>query len=934
MLALIMMLGVVSVGAQQQMPKIPADPNVRIGKLENGLTYYIRHNEYPKGQADYYIAQKVGSILENDDQQGLAHFLEHMCFNGTVNFPGKTLINYLESIGVKFGADLNAYTSIDETVYNISNVPTTREGIADSCLLMLHDWADGLLLEGDEIDDERGVIHEEWRTRRNAQMRMLEDKVLPDLYPKSKYSHRMPIGLMEIVDNFPHKVLRDYYEKWYRPDQQGIVVVGDIDVDKIEAKIKELFSPIKMPENAAERVYEVPAMINEPIISIATDKEASNTSIMLMYKHEKFPNQYKEYVPYMVQDFAKNMIATMLNSRLAEISQQANPPFIGAGAYDGDYLISKTMGAFNVNAMAAENGQDKAFMSVYREVKRARDFGFTASEYERAKADYLKGLEGVYKERAKQQNSFYVKQYVRNFIDNDPIPSIETEYQLMNMIVPQLPIEAINQVMAQISDEKNLAVVFMMPEKEGVDVPTVADVEKMMAEVNAEKLEPYKDTVSDEPLLSKLPEGGKIVATDNGAFGSKVYQLSNGAKIIVKKTDYKDDEVRMYAFAEGGKSLFPTKDIVDVDMMSTIAALGGYGNFSKIDLGKVLAGKNLSVTADLDQMKATVSGYCVPSDFEDFMQMTYLEFTAPRKDMEAFESFKSKMKAQLDMMAAMPQKALMDAINKGFYGDNPRKVDMTSALVDKIDYDKCLKMYNKVFGDASDFTFIFVGNFDEAKDLPLVEKYIGGLPAGGQKHKYVAENIPSFRKGEYRDVFHKDLETPKATEIFLITGDKFEYTMRNDLMAGMLSDLLNTVYLKTVREEEGGSYGVGVGAFMIQKPQPQVVMQIQFDTDPNIRAKMVKIILDELDKFVENGADQKELDKIKENKYKEFASKQKKNGYWLGRLIDQYWGGVNSFDKYEETVESITMKDIQKFAKKLFAEGNRVEVCMTSGDTK
>ena len=465
--ALLVLGCAVMASAQQQMPPIPIDPNVRIGKLENGLTYYIRHNELPEKRADFYIAQKVGSILEEENQRGLAHFLEHMCFNGTTHFPGKGIINWLESIGVKFGVNLNAYTSIDETVYNINNVPVIRDGIVDSCLLILHDWANDLTLDPKEIDNERGVIHEEWRTGQGAMMRMYE-QALPKAFEGSKYGHRLPIGTIEVIDNFPYQALRDYYEKWYRPDQQGIVVVGDIDVDKVEAKIKEIFSPIQMPANAAERVYEKVPDNKEPIITIAKDKEQPTTMIYLWHKHPATPNEAKGNMGYLVQNYLFSMIEMMLNARLEELRQGANPPFIHAASGDSDFLLAKTTEAFVGMAVSKDDGIPTAISALVREIERARKFGFTASEYARAKADYLRALESAYNERDKMKNNEYVQEYVRHFIDNEPIPGIEMEYTLMNQLAPNIPVEAINSILPQLIKDENIVINIFGPDKDGM----------------------------------------------------------------------------------------------------------------------------------------------------------------------------------------------------------------------------------------------------------------------------------------------------------------------------------------------------------------------------------------------------------------------------------------------------------------------------------
>ena len=469
-----------SISAQVQMPPIPVDPQVRIGKLDNGLTYYIRHNEEPKNQAHFYIAQKVGSILEEENQRGLAHFLEHMCFNGSEHFAGNGIVKYCEKIGVQFGGDLNAYTSIDETVYNIDNVPTTDPTNIDSCLYILYDWADGLLLEGDDIDHERGVIHEEWRQRMNAQMRLYE-QLLPKMYPGNRYGERMPIGTLEVIDNFPYQAIRDYYEKWYRPDQQGIVVVGDIDVDAIEAKIKTIFGGIKMPENPAERFYVQIEDNEKPIVAMAKDKEMQYAITYIFAKHDAFPTEMKNDMSYLVATYAIEMANQMIGQRMTELAMQAEPPFIeGEVDFHADYMLSKTKSAANAIAVTSEEGLAKGVTTVYREMLRAARNGFTASEYERAKAEYLTHLESAYNEREKTKSVNYCKQYVRHFIDNEPIPGIENRYALMNQLVPNIPVDVVNGLIKELVGDNNLVVACMLPDKEGITYPTEEEMEKMI----------------------------------------------------------------------------------------------------------------------------------------------------------------------------------------------------------------------------------------------------------------------------------------------------------------------------------------------------------------------------------------------------------------------------------------------------------------------
>ena len=556
-----------AVAQQMQFPPLPVDKNVRIGQLDNGLTYYIRHNKLPENRAEFYIAQKVGSILEEPQQRGLAHFLEHMAFNGTKNFPGDDkglgVIPWCETVGIKFGTNLNAYTSIDETVYNISNAPIDRAGVLDSCLLVLHDWSNYILLKDDEIDKERGVIREEWRSRNSGMLRVYTD-LLPTIYPGDKYADCMPIGSIDVINNFPYKDIRDYYHKWYRPDLQGIVIVGDIDVDAVEAKLKTIFADVQKAVNPAERVYYPVADNKEPIVAIGTDKEVDDPSIEVYFKQDATPDSEKNNVGYLASQYMTSMITSMLNARLSELTQSANPPFTRAYSSYGNFFVAKTKEALNLSASSKTDGIEKALKVLLQEAERARRFGFTESEYARARANYLQRLESAYNEREKTKHGSYVREYVRNFLDAEPIPGIETEYAMMNQLAPNLPVQAINMAIQQLVPDSNQVVIIAGPEKEGLKYPQKEEVIALLKGMKSLDLQPYVDKVSDEPLMKEAPKGGKIVSEKEGEiYGSTKLVLSNGVTVYVKKTDFKADEIRMKGTSLGGKSLFPDKDALN-----------------------------------------------------------------------------------------------------------------------------------------------------------------------------------------------------------------------------------------------------------------------------------------------------------------------------------------------------------------------------------
>ncbi len=920
-----------AVAQQMQFPPLPVDKNVRIGQLDNGLTYYIRHNKLPENRAEFYIAQKVGSILEEPQQRGLAHFLEHMAFNGTKNFPGDDkglgVIPWCETVGIKFGTNLNAYTSIDETVYNISNAPIDRTGVLDSCLLILHDWSNYILLKDDEIDKERGVIREEWRSRNSGMLRVYTD-LLPTIYQGDKYADCMPIGSIDVINNFPYKDIRDYYHKWYRPDLQGIVIVGDIDVDTVEAKLKAVFADVQKPVNPAERTYYPVTDNKEPIVAIGTDKEVDDPSIEIYFKQDATPDSEKNNVGYLASQYMTSMISSMLNARLSELVQSANPPFTRASSYYSDFFVAKTKEAFALSASSKADGIETALKTLLQETERARRFGFTESEYARARANYLQSLESAYNEREKTKHGSYVREYVQNFLNGEPIPGIEAEYAMMNQLAPNIPLQAMNMVMQQLVPDSNQVVIIAGPAKESLKYPTKEEVINLLKGMKDLDLQAYVDKVSDEPLMKEAPKGGKIISEKEGdIYGSTRLVLSNGVTVYVKKTDFKADEIRMKGTSLGGKSIFPDKDALNFAVMDNVIAVGGLGNFSQVDLTKVLAGKKVSVNAGLGATTENVFGTCSPKDFETMMQLTYLTFTAPRKDAEAFESFKNRMKAQLESAQANPLSSINDSLQKAMYNNHPRVVMMKPEMVDQIDYDRILEMYNDRFKDASDFTFYFVGNIDLETAKPLIAEYLGALPAINRKETFKDTKM-SIRKGVYKNEYAKEQQTPTATIVFLYSG-KAPYTLKNDILLSFATQVLDMVYTEEVREKEGGTYGVNCFGDLQKYPKEQLLLQIVFQTDPAKKDKLAGIVVDELKKLAAEGPSDVHLQKVKEYMLKKYADNQKENGYWMNNLNDYFYYGMDMTEGYTDIVNSITAKDIQKFVSDLLKQGNEIEVTMT-----
>lgn len=911
----------------QQMPPVPVDKEVRIGKLDNGLTYYIRHNEYPKNQVDFYIAQKVGSILEEDDQRGLAHFLEHMCFNGTRNFPGSSMIKWLESVGVKFGYNLNAYTSIDETVYRISSVPTERIGVQDSCLMILSDWADGLLLEGKEIDEERSVIHEEWRSQLPPNMRIME-KLLPEIYPDSRYGHRLPIGTMEVVDNFPHQALRDYYETWYRPDLQGIVVVGDIDVDRIEGKIKEMFSKIEKPVNPAERVYFPVADNEKPIVAFGSDKEQDKYVAQIMFKYDALPDSLKGTMADVTTAYLLDMAQMMLQVRLNEQGQKADAPFAAASAFYGEFIMAKTKQAFQFAMLPKGNSFDEGLKAVYREALRAKRGGFTTTEYARCRTEYLSQLEKAYNNRNQQENKTLAESYVRNFIDKKPIPGIETEYQMMSMIVNQIPVEAVNQVFSQIVSDKNLVVLGMMPAREGESCPKDEDILALLSQVEAENIAPYVDNVKDEPLVSELPAAGKVVKENVlSDFGAKEWILSNGAKVILKKTDFKADEINMMAVAKGGTSVYGNDKAADLMFMPAVLEQHGLGSFTNSELTKLMAGKQVSLKVSLDDYVRRLSGNTTPKDLKTYMEMIYMTFTGLTVTPDEFTAMQNLYKGLIQNQAQNPNFVFQKKVQEYLYS-SPNKQVFGVSDIEKANREDILSIIREQLANAAEFTFVFSGNFDEAELKALVEQYIATLPSvKGKKQELKHSPAVEIKSGNEEKEFSLKMEVPQGSAAVIISG-KMPYSFKNRLMASMSAQIISARLLSEVREKEGAVYSIYTQGSQDRLSEVSVVYQTIFQVKPEKKDRALEIIRSEFEKLAKETPVE-ELDKVKEFMVKQITGDEQTNSYWCSMMAGNELLPSEVCVKAEQVIQSITPKEISGYVNEVMKQNNyRVLVMM------
>ena len=900
--------------AQQAMPT-PLDPNVRQGKLDNGLTYLIRHNEKPAQRANFYIAQKVGSILEEDNQRGLAHFLEHMAFNGLDHFPKKAMLDYMERNGVKFGTNVNAWTSFEQTVYMLNNVPTTNPGLVDSCLLVLHDWSSFISLEDEEIENERGVILEEMRQGLDAQMRIY-GKILPEIYPNSPYGVPMPIiGTEEVVANFDHQFLRNYYHKWYRPDLQGIIVIGDIDVDQIESRLKEMFADIPAPVNPAERVYFPVADNEEPIVSIATDIEETSYDISISYKHDITPMEMRNDMSYWLSTVAEGLISEMFRNRLQELTQKANPPFIYGYGYYGTFMISDTKDAWTVAAAAKDkDGIDEALNALVTESNRMKEYGFTVSEYERAKADMLKRYETQFENRNKQETGRYFNAMLSHFLTNEPLMGIETEYPLIQQVLPNLPLEVINAYATEMVTDDNIVIVLTGPQKEDEVMPTKEELLDLFNKANTIKVEPYQETVSNEPLIAELPKPGTIAKTELlKDFDATMLTMKNGVKVIYKTTDFKDDEILMNAYSFGGWSVMDASNPYNIQEINDLMTLGGVGNFSAIDLPKILAGKNVRVTPSINNYTEGISGNCSVKDLETMLQLTYLYFNNLRSDDEAFQSYLTRSKAVLANVESNPMTTFSDSIVAVLYDNHPLSVRMKAEDYDKIDYAKALKQAAERFSDPNNFVFTFVGNIDPATFEPLVAQYLGGMKEKDIKETWKDNGMRIVYKNHIAH-YNKTMENPKAT-CYIFYNGPMAYNKKNIMTMELLNDILTIVYTEKIREDEGGTYGVGTNGMLQNIPDENFTLMIGFETNKEMYEKLMNIAKKELEVIANEGPREQDLKKVKEFKIKKHAEDMENNRYWMNSIQTQLRDGINMMEGYDELVNNINSQDIADMAK-------------------
>ena len=923
----------ISFAAQaQQVMQIPDDAEIRKGVLPNGLTYYVRHNEKPKGMANFYIVHDVGAIQEDDNQQGLAHFLEHMAFNGTKNYPEKTMIEYLEKIGVKFGANLNAFTSWDLTQYYMTDVPVARESVIDSTLTILHDWSHFISLEEEEIDAERGVIQEELRTRDGASWRSTIS-MLKAVGKGTKYAERNLIGHLDGLKSFTYDDIRNFYNKWYRPDYQTVVVVGDIDVDQIEQKIKTIMADIPAaPADAAQKEVIIVPGNDEPIVSRFIDPEQQRSQAQIFYKSQAMPKQMRGTVAYEALEIVKNYIYEMMQERLQDIARKPNAPFLAAGFQASSSVgICPTLDATAGTVMTQDGKLMEGFKALLTEMERARRHGFTEGEWERAKQNLLTSVEDQYNSREDNEHDFYAERCIENFRLGTPIPDAKTEYEMDKQLIEQITVEAINQVIASAYDPlKNCVITINSPKKDGLAVPTEAELVEALKEAVAADVKPFEDNVKKEPLISdeSALKGSVVKKTkQNEVFGTTEWTLKNGIKVVLKQTPYEADNLNVSAVADGGAAIFADEQYYSAQMLSTVMGMSGISKFSASDLRKQLSGKSAAASVQVGPYMHNVEAYSSLKDIETMFQLIYLNFTAPRFSEDDFATLMNRYNSMLANQLTNPDFIFRQQSQNTTYNNNYRRQALTPELLESIKLEDMSAIHAKLFANAADFTFYILGNKSPEELKPLVEKYIGSLPTQKKAScTFVDDKVRAVEGGVVND-FKAKMEQPKVSVSFTFHG-QIAKTVKNDVAMRFLSSALSNRYLKSIREEKGGTYGVGVGGSINNRPIEEYTVRVQFDTNEQMADELSQIVIDEIEKIAKEGPLAEDMDKTREYLLKDHKKSLEDNGWWLSSIHSFYHYGIDKVSDYEPAVSSVTSADVQALAKRLLEDKNMIKVVM------
>ncbi len=925
---------VVATFAQAQ--ALPMDPAVRYGKLDNGLTYYIYPNERSGEKAEFYIVQRVGSILEEEHQRGLAHFLEHMAFNGTKNFPGKSLITYLESNGVRFGADINAYTAFDQTVYSISNVPTQRMGLVDSCLLILHDWSGYITLDGKEIDAERKVIHEEWRTKQSVRDRIYE-QTLPRLFPDSnRYAYRMPIGLMEVVDNFPHQALRDYYHKWYRPDLQAIIVVGNVDADYVERQIATLWKDIPLRKDAAERVYYTVADNATPIVAIGTDPELNSGTLRISYKYDPLPFDERLTLQGFKEEYIRSLIVSMLSTRIYEQSaREETPREIKTTFFDGDYSLAMTKKAFSATATFGRDNWAQAMNALVFELKRVMEHGFTAEEFARTQQQLQAWIPSLEAGRGMDMpNQSHVQRCMAHFLHHQPLLSQAEEAKAYRYILENVTLKEVNDRFNNfLYTPCGMAILLQGKARDGYSWPTEEEVLQAYGQAWNQKTTPYK-IPEPEPevaveLMPEKPQAGTIIKEKrNKVYGTYELLLSNGAKVVLKPTDNAREEIRLTAISDGGTSLMPDADYNNINAINALPTLGGLAHLTPKEVGRAMQGGSASYKVNVGTLTETFTGTCRPGDAEQLLQLLHLRITTMRQDTAAFQRWQQRMRQTVAQRIESPMTLFSDTLRETMYEPHPRNRRATMGLADSVDYDRTCQLFMERFANATDFTFIFVGKVDVESLKPLICQYIASLPGNPkQKERADLSSLPALKKGKHVTHVHIPSAGTSTTVIYNILAKK-RYNQKNSLACSVLSEVMNTLCTETLREQEGGTYNVSVTSRISRQPADELTLMFNFNTNPEQAESLLQQAIALLAQVAEEGPSAEVFNSAREYLKKRHADYLGSNAYWMETLTEQARYNSDDMLTNGEALQRLTSKDVQRIARCLIRSRHTAEVIL------
>jgi zinc protease len=901
--------------------RLPVDPQVTVGTLENGLRYYVRVNREPQKRAEFRLVVHAGSVLEDDDQQGLAHFTEHMAFNGTANFPRQRLVDYLESIGMRFGPDVNAYTSFDETVYMLQ-VPTDTPAVVSTAFQILDDWAHAVSFDSAEINKERGVVIEEWRLGQGAGARV-RDKQFPVIFKGSKYAERLPIGKKDILESFPHDAARRFYRTWYRPDLMAVVAVGDFDGAEIERQIRAHFADLRNPPSPRPRpTVDVPDHA-EPLFTIASDPELTGTNVGVLFKQPLRDHSTRDAYR---QGIVEDLFSAMLNERLFELSQKSDPPFLGAGGGQGRFIGAKEV--FSLGANVRDSGVARGLEALLTEAERVARFGFTPPELERAKARRLRGMERAHAEREKTNSAAFAGEYVSNFLEGEAIPGIEAELALHRELLPGITLDEANRLARAWITPHNRVVAVSAPEKAGVTLPTEAELAAVFAGMAGKTIVAYTDTLTASALVANPPRPGRVVSERTiPELGLTEWRLANGVTVVLKPTDFKDDEIVVQAISPGGTSLAPDDRYLSASMAAGVVSASGVGSFSAVDLQKILAGKAVNLGPSIGSTEEGLFGTGSPKDLETLLQLAYLYVTAPRLDTAAFAALRARLVTFAENRGRSPEVVFGDTLQVTMARGHARAAPITAERIHQIDPVQALAFYRERFADVGDFTFFFVGNIDLAVVRPLVETWLGGLPAAARQERWrdVGIRPPT---GVVKKVVRKGIE-PKG-RVQLIFNSPFQEGVENRYALQSLGEALRIRLREVLREDLGGVYGVSVGASPRVIPDTGAQVSIGFGADPARLDELVDSTFAVIRAFQESGPADSIVHKVQEAQRRERETNLRRNAWWLGQLAAYRRNNLDPLNllEHEQRVSSLTPATIRQAARQYIGMENYVQVSL------